>query len=108
MFSRFGWPVNYSVSTLPHSTAANHPTAQQFADHVQCYIDTELSYKAIAGPFVTNPLHQQLICSPLQTVPKRGSTTRRVVMDLSFLPNHSVNSGIPKDLYLNEPYKLRN
>lgn len=44
---------------------------------------------------------------PLCTVPKRGSTKRRVVMDLSFPPSCSVNSGIPDDSYLDEHYKLR-
>lgn len=39
-------------------------------------------------------------------VPKRGSSQRRVVMDLSFPPQSSVNSGIAASSYLNEPYWL--
>jgi len=72
---------------------------------VQHYVNTELRYHAIAGPFRDNPLPQSLICCPLQTVPER--VARRVVMDLSFPPHASVNSGIPDSSYLNEPYKLR-
>lgn len=106
-FLRYGWPVNYSKSQLPTSTVMNHPSAIQFAEHVQHYIKTESKYQAIAGPFKQNPLHQDLVCSPLQTVPKRDSLTRRVVMDLSFPEGDSVNSGIPSDSYLQEPYKLR-
>ena len=106
-FLRFGWPVSYTAENLPTSSSSNHPSAVDFADHVEHYINTELGYHAIAGPFSTNPLHQPLICSPLQTVPKRGSNQRRVVMDLSYPPQLSVNSGITASSYLNEPYKLR-
>ena len=74
---------------------------------MQHYVNTELRYHAIAGPFRNNPFPQPLICCPLQTVPKRGSSKRRVVMDLSFPPHASVNIGIPDSFYLNEPYKLR-
>ena len=92
---------------MPESTLANHPSAISFSEHADYYITTELEHGAIAGPFIHNPLPRQLICSPLQTVPKRGSTKRRFVMDLSFPPSRSVNSGIPHDSYLDEHYKLR-
>ena len=105
-FLRFGWPVSYTAEILPTSSSSNHPFAVSFADHVEHYINTELSYHAIAGPFSINPLHQPLVCSPLQTVPKRGSNQGRVVMDLSYPPRSSVNSGITASSYLNEPYKL--
>lgn len=106
-FLRFGWPVSYTAENLPTSSSSNHPSAVDFADHVEHYINTELGYHAIAGPFSTNPLHQPLICSPLQTVPKRGSNQWHIVMDLSYPPQLSVNSGITASSYLNEPYKLR-
>ena len=37
---------------------------------------------------------------------KTGQSKRRVVLDLSFLPGASVNDGIPKDSFLDEPYHL--
>lgn len=107
LFLRYGWPINYTKDSLPRSSHKNHPSADNFPQHVEYYINTELSYNAIAGPFDQNPLHQDLICSPLQTVPKRGSTTRRVVMDLSFPEGLAVNNGIPSNIYMEEPYKLR-
>ena len=106
-FLRYGWPVNYTANQLPISTDKNHSSAISYADHVQHYVNTELRYHAIAGPFRNSPFPQPLICCPLQTVPKRGSSKRRVVMDLSFPPHASVNIGIPDSSYLNEPYKLR-
>ena len=84
----------------------NKTLAFAFPDHVRHYIQTELSFGAIAGPFSTNPLQKTLVCSPLQTVPKRGSSKRRVVLDLSFSPTFSVNSGISLNTYLDSPFKL--
>ena len=105
-FLPYGWPVNSTANQLPISTDKNHSSAISYADHVQHYVNTELRYHAIAGPFRNNPFPQSLICSPLQTVPKRGSSKRRVVMDLSFPPHASVNIGISDSSYLKELYKL--
>lgn len=106
-FLTYGWPINYTASTRPVSSSHNHPSALNFDSHVQAYIDTELSYNAIAGPFQYPPFADDFVCSPLQTVPKRGSSTRRVVMDLSFPQGSSVNHGIPPDTYLGDQFKLR-
>ena len=104
-FLSYGWPINYTASTFPASFH-NHPSASNFDSHVQAYIDTELSWNAIAGPFEYPPFSNDFVCFPLQTVPKRGSSTQWVVMDLSFPPGCSVNDGIPQDTYLGEYYKL--
>ena len=74
---------------------------------MQAYLDTKLSYNAIAGRFHHPPFADDFVCSPLQIVPKRGSLTRRVVMDLSFPQGSSVNDGIPPDSYLGDQFKLR-
>ena len=95
----FGWPINYTTHTLPEGSVSNNPSAISFSDHVDYYIATELEHGTIAGPFHYNPLPLPLITSPLQTVPKDGSTKRCVVMDLSFPPSHSVSSGIPANSY---------
>ena len=105
-FCGFGWPVSYTSEILPTSLSSNHHSAVAFSDHVQHYIQTELSYHAIAGPFSTNPLHQPLVCSPLQSVPKQGSIQRRVVMDLSFPPQSSVNGGMQPQVIIMSPTSL--
>ena len=109
-FLSYGWPINYTACTLPASSLHNHPSASNFHSHEQAYIVTELSWNGIAGPFEYPPFSIDFVCSPLQTVPKRGSSSRRVVMDLTFPPGStgcSVNDGIPQDTYLGEYYKLR-
>ena len=40
--------------------------------------------------------------SPLNSVPKKDSLERRVIVDLSFPEGLAVNDGISKDLYLGE------
>ena len=83
-FLQFGWLINYTSSVLPQLTHTNHQSAIAYHEYVQHYLSPELSFGALAGPFKVNPLPDNLITSPLQTVYKRGSTKCRVVMDLSF------------------------
>ena len=106
-FFNYGWPINYKSHQLQQSTQHTLPSALAFSDHVRAYIKAELSFTTIAGPFQKNPLHQHPICFPLQTVPKRGSTKRQAVMDLSYPPSFSVDSGISSFAYLDSPFKLR-
>lgn len=106
-FLEFGWPINYRVGQMPSSTCQNHQSALAYSDDVNHYLQTELSYGAIAGSFQFNPLHEDLVTLPLQTVPKRGSTTHHVVMDLSFPCSASVNDSISKTHYLDTAFMLR-
>ena len=106
-FLQFGWPINYTSSVLPQPTHTNHQSALAYPEDVQHYLSTELSFGALAGRFKENPLSDDLITSPLQTVYKRGSSKRRVVMDLSFPHAASVNSGITKTHYLDNAFQLR-
>ncbi len=69
------------------------------------FLLTELEHTATAGPFTCNLFPVPLRTSPLQTVPKDGSK-QRVVLDLSLPPGKSVNDGIPKDFYLDQPFHL--
>ena len=50
---------------------------------------------------------QGFVLSPLNTVEKRDSEERRVIVDLSWPSGHSVNDGIPSDSYLGAPLSLR-
>ena len=106
-FLEFGWPITYVSPQPPTPVRQNHPSALLHPSDVNSFIAREISLSATAGPFQANPLSCSLMLSPLLTVPKKESTSRRIVMDLSFPPEQSVNSGIPTDTYLGEPYKLR-
>lgn len=105
-FLSYGWPINYTAPTRPISSLHNHPSASQFASHVQDYIDTESSWNAMHQTLFYPPFSDDFVCSPLQTVPKWDSLTRQVIMDLRFPHSSSVNDGIPQDIYLGEHFKL--
>ena len=60
---------------------------------------------SIIGPFKSNPFNDPLKISTLNSVPKKSSEERRVILDLSFSIGCSVNSFINKDRYLGEDIK---
>ena len=93
--------------TLPISDFRTHRGALDFPDQVNAYLSKELKLGRLAGPFDTVPLAQRFVVSPLNTVAKRDSQERRVIVDLSWSCGHSVNDGIPSDSYLGEPLELR-
>ena len=78
----FGWP---------HPVNHNHPSTVKHASAVQKVINKEVILKATAGPFSENPFDCPIMLSPLLTAPKKNSLDRRLVLDLSFPPEHSVN-----------------
>ena len=66
----------------------------------------EISLGWVAGGFDAVPFTDGFVVSPLNTVPKRDSSERRVIVDLSCLCGTSVNDGIPSDSSLGEPISL--
>ncbi|CAG2216499.1 unnamed protein product [Mytilus edulis] len=70
------------------------------------YLVKELTKGAIIGPFHVNPFDHGIILSPLNTVPKKDSTERRIILDLSSAGGTGVNEFIDKDNYLGEPVSL--
>lgn len=105
-FLEFGWPIGYVAPSLPTSTCRNHGSALAQPDVIKSYLDTECALGATCGPFTVNPMNRNLTVSPLQ-IASRHSGKPHVVVDLSFPAGSSVNDGIPKDSYLDEPFTLR-
>ena len=71
---------------------------------MQKYIETEIKYGAIIGPFEEHPFPCHV--SPFLTRDKPNSGNRRVILDLSFPPGRSVNDGVQKDIYLDTYFEL--
>jgi hypothetical protein len=105
-FLEFGWPIGYDKDTLPVSKGNNHKGATEFSDCINSYLKKEVSLGATLGPFSSNPFLVPLAISPLNTVPKGGTSDRRVIMDLSHPAGSSVNDGVPKNTYLGEEFSL--
>ena len=105
-FLEFGWPIGYMSDTLPIFDLPTHRGALDFPDQVNAYLSKELKLGRIAEPFDIALLAQGFVVSPLNTVEKRDSEERVVIVGLSWPCGHSVNDGIPSDPYLGEPLVL--
>ena len=104
-FLEFGWPVGYSAPTRLVSTQQNHGSATSNPQVIDVFLATRCLLGATCGPFTVNPLAIDLVTSPLQVAYSRSGKPP-VVVDLSFPHGTSVNSGIPNDTYLGEPFTL--
>ena len=105
IFLAFGWPINYRPDAFPAPSSSNHSSADRFPGSIDSFLLTEIEHAATARPFTYNHFPTPLQTSLLKTIPKDRSK-RRIVLDLSFLPGASVNDGIQKDSFLDEPYQL--
>lgn len=104
----FGWPIGcrFSGVSVPKCSYFNHRGAREFPVQVEGYLAKEVSEGHILGPFKADPFGGSLITSPLNTVPKRDSDDRRIILDLSFPRGCSINDSVPKDSYLGVPSRL--
>ena len=100
----FGFPLSFDRNLDLTSTPHNHPSAIQFVDHVDKYIQEELAHQAIIGPFDQMPFKMHI--SPFMTRDKAGSNTMHAIMDLSWPKGASVNDGVLKDSYLGTDFQM--
>ena len=87
------------------ATEVNHTSAITYSQHIDKYLQDELQFGAIHGPFDSKPF--PLHVSPLMTREKSGTTKRRAIVDLSWPHNLSVNVGVAKNKYLGTYFELR-
>lgn len=71
----------------------NHPSTLAHSSFVSRKLEEDIYFGRIAGPF-TSPPHDNLVTSPLGVVPKKAPGEYRLIHDLSFPKNNSVNSHI--------------
>ena len=57
-FLEFGFPINYAAPSLPLPSLCNHASARCFPKDVAHYLDREIGYEAMAGPFDRKPFVQ--------------------------------------------------
>ena len=102
---RYGFPLDFdNASPLQHEEN-NHASANLFTKDVSHYLQEEMGFKAILGPFDAPPI-KNLHIYPFMTRPKPSSDHRRVIIDLSFPKGQSVNQGVSSDQYLNTSFIL--
>ena len=101
---QYGFPLDFDHSRTLEATHVNHSSALKFPEHVNSYIESEMKYGAILGPFEDHPFHCHIY--RFLTREKLNSSNRRVILDLSFPVGKSVNDGVAKDKYLNTYFEL--
>ena len=107
-YLEYGFPLDFNrEKQLAYGDGRNHKGAREFPEFINSYFKRECDAFRIIGPFERYPFSMPLVTSPLNSVPKSGEQDRRVIVDLSWPIGNSVNDGISKDVYLNEPIELR-
>lgn len=75
-YLKYGWPLGYHKQAPPRSIEENHTSAQQHLHHVRSFIQKELSFGALLGPFSAPPFDPWTRCSPVHgcsyTLPSIG------------------------------------
>jgi hypothetical protein len=107
-FLEFGFPASYK-GPIPDSTFINHASARNNPSHIAKYVEKEVAQGAMLGPHRAPMFAPWSQVNPLLTRPKKDSTDRRVIVDLSFphAPLNSVNGSTPTEEYLQVPFKLK-
>ena len=108
MFLKYGWPAN-RVPTMPPPTISNvnHKSATDHPNFVKKYINKELQRGMLIGPFKAPPFSgNRTGVSPLSTRPKKHSSERRTIHDLSYPAGAAVNDFTPKNTYMGKPITL--
>lgn len=75
--------------------SSNHISATINSAIVKQKIDEEIASGRVRGPFLSPPC-EPFICSPLALVPKHETGSFRLIHNLSYPPDESVNSGIDR------------
>lgn len=102
----FGFPIGFKgdENSFPRfsnlSKCRNHKGAIEFTKEINSYLEKESAEKTILGPFKQNPFSDNLVLSPLNSLPKKNTEERRVILDLSHPKSKSINDFIDKDFYL--------
>ena len=96
---KYGYSLGYIGPISYHSYNKNHSSAENFPHHIEEYLKKELDQDTLMGPFETVPFE---FChtSPLMTREKSTSNKRRVISDMKFPIESSINAYIPKNTIL--------
>ena len=88
---RHGFPLEFCCDSPLRWEGKNHTSGTDHVSDIKAYLDEEINFGAICGPISTLPLTNMPI-SPFMTRPKPNAPHSRVIIDLSFPHNASVNA----------------
>ena len=104
---KYGWPSGRLPSLpCPKKTYKNHKGAVDHPEALISYINKEKGKEAVMGPYEKIPFKGKVGISPISTRPKKNTSERRIIVDLSFPSGEAVNDGMIKDNYMGLQAKL--
>ena len=92
---KYGFKLQYSGSRVPTFCKNSKSIVRNFSN-VSLKLDKEIQLGRIAGPFLCPPF-PTFRCSPLALIPKKTEGEFRLVLNLSYPLNNSVNDFIDKE-----------
>ena len=106
-FLEFGWPLDFQGLCDFSDRCGNHKGASEFPAALDNYLYNEvIIHGSTVGPFSASPFRScPVVISPLNSVPKRDGQ-RRIIVDLSWPANGSVNDGLSSEVYLGSPVRV--
>lgn len=91
----YGFSLGCTETPQSH-IASNHKSTASHGEVINAHISKGLSLDRIADPF-SEPPFSPFVSSPLRIVPKSEPGKFRIIHDLSYPKNNSVNTNIPKE-----------
>ena len=101
---QYGFPLDFDRNCTLGETLDNDTSANAYASHVTKYIQEEINFGAMIGPFDEKPC--TLHVSPFMTRDKAQSELRRTIIDLSWPKVQTVNDGVSKSVYLGSEFEM--
>ena len=94
-----GFRIGFDRKAPPLIPASrNHPSSSLNRPAVRAYIQEEVAAGRLVGP-LGNQERRHIHSSPIGLVPKSSQPGRwRLIVDLSFPPEHSINNGVSPEL----------
>ena len=96
-FLRYGFPLGYVGPTSETHGIYNHPSAVDYPHQISHFLQKEAGLGGLAGPFDSPPFEPWCHVSPLMSRPKSVRDERRVITDMTFPSEVSVNAYIVKN-----------
>ena len=101
----FGWDIDFTESPRPKDAKRNNASALQYPEHCLHYVNKELVFGSLIGPFRPDEIPFPFFRSPFGSVDKKQSVWRRTVTDCSQL-GLGINSFINPKVHRSKPWKL--
>ena len=101
-FIKYGFPMGYVGPMSNTRDVTNHTSADMYPVQVEQFIQKEITCGAVHGPMDQPPFAEWVHISPIMTGLKADPNRRRVILDLSYPADRSVNSYIKKNMVLGQ------